>query len=57
VVIDGQVVGTWKRRLNRERVIVTPTIFRPLDQREREAVALAAERYGAFVQLPVTLEL
>ncbi|HEU4325574.1 MAG TPA: winged helix DNA-binding domain-containing protein [Roseiflexaceae bacterium] len=56
VVIDGLVVGVWKRRLSSHGVVISVTPFRPLSQEEREAVALAAERYGAFLQLPVSLE-
>ncbi len=56
VLIDGLVAGVWKRRLDRQQVLVSVTPFRPLGQDEREALALAAERYGAFLRLPAVLE-
>jgi len=51
VVIDGEVVGTWKRALKKETVVVTPGLFRKLTKAERDAVAAAALRYGEFLGL------
>ena len=55
IVVDGRIVGTWKRALRKETVIITPSLFAPLDERAARAVALAAERYGRFVGLSVKL--
>lgn len=55
VVVDGEVVGTWKRVLKRESVVVTPSLFRKLSRTEKQAVAAAAERYGEFLGLRATL--
>lgn len=53
IVIDGRVVGTWKRTLKKEKVVMALHPFNALSEAEGEAVAVAAERYGAFVNLPV----
>jgi hypothetical protein len=55
VVIDGQIVGSWRRALNTETVTVEINSFRRLTKAEQRAVATAAQRYGEFLELPVTL--
>lgn len=54
MVLDGRIVGTWKRTLKKERVIFTPSPFTPLDAAAAAAVTSAAERYGAFLGLAVS---
>ncbi len=49
MVLDGQVVGIWKRILKKGTIIVTPSFFLPLNQAQRRAFALAASRYAAFL--------
>jgi hypothetical protein len=49
VVIDGAVVGTWQRTLDKSGVTVTPTWFRRLDDAESKAVADAIARYARFL--------
>ena len=49
IVLDGQVAGTWKRELKKDSVVITLSLFKPLKKKERQAVALAAERYGEFL--------
>lgn len=56
ILIDGQIVGTWKRVIGKKSVVVTTNRFRPLTEIEEQALAAAAQRYGDFLQLPVTLE-
>jgi hypothetical protein len=55
MVVDGRVVGTWKRTLKKNRVVITPDPFQPLSIVETAALRMAAERYGAFLGLPVLL--
>lgn len=49
IVVDGQIVGAWKRTLVSGAAQVTLTLFTPLDEAERVAVEQAAARYGRFV--------
>jgi hypothetical protein len=49
IVINGQVVGTWKRVRKKGKVQVTPNPFQPLSAAESEAVLAAADRYAAFL--------
>lgn len=51
VVIDGRVIGTWKRTLRESTVAITVRPFRRLTGREGNAIRRAAHRYAKFVGL------
>lgn len=55
IVVDGRVAGLWKRAIKKESVVITLSPFAPLKKKERQAAAAAAERYGAFLGMPVVL--
>ncbi len=55
IVVEGRVVGGWKRSLEGESVRITLNYFAPLSKAERQLVADAADRYGAFLGLTVVL--
>lgn len=55
LVIDGQVVGTWKRTLKRGEVVISPSPFAPLSRSQLRALAPVARRYGEFLGLDVVL--
>ncbi len=55
VVIDGQVVGTWKRTFKAGSVAVSLTPFARLTKAQWHAVEVAAERYGRFVSMPAVV--
>ena len=55
IVIDGQVVGIWRRTLKKDAVVVELKPFASLTKAQSHAVAMAAQRYGAFLDLPVVL--
>lgn len=53
MVLDGQIVGTWKRTIKKDAVIIAQNPFTPLDEAETRAFAVAADRYGAFLERSV----
>jgi hypothetical protein len=55
MLINGRMVGTWKRTIGKRAVTVMTKPFRPLNEEELGAVTAAAHRLGAFLDLPVTL--
>jgi hypothetical protein len=55
IVVDGRVVGTWKRAFKKGGVLVTPLPFATLNDAELEAFVVAASRYGDFLGMPVIL--
>jgi hypothetical protein len=50
VVEDGEVVGTWKRKNEKGRVVVTITPFAKLDGDLTKGVREAAGKYGDFLE-------
>jgi len=52
IVVDGRVVGTWKRTLKKAEVLLTLQPFGRLKREERQAIDAAADRYGAFLGVP-----
>jgi hypothetical protein len=53
VVVDGRIVGTWRRTLGSRTVDIELDLFEPQPAAARRAVAAAAARYGAFLELEV----
>ena len=49
VLVDGKVVGTWRRQERRDRVEVTVSPFEPLSRQAMAAVEGAAADYASFV--------
>ena len=49
VVLDGQVVGTWKRTVKKEEVTITPCFFTRLAEDKWRTFETAAEHYGVFL--------
>ena len=56
VVVNGQIVGTWRRTLRKDSVIIETNTFTALTKAEEEAVVEAAKRYGDFWGLRTVLE-
>ncbi len=55
MVVDGRVVGSWKRVLRNGQVVITPGPFSPLPKAARAALVPAVRRYGQFLGVPAVL--
>jgi hypothetical protein len=55
IVVDDRLVGSWKRTFTKGAVSITMNLFAPLSDGQRAAVEQAAQRYGRFLGLPVSL--
>ena len=55
IVLNGQLVGTWKRTIRKDAVLIETNLHTKLSEAENQAVALAAGQYGAFLELPVVM--
>jgi hypothetical protein len=55
IVLDGRVVGTWKRADSKASVTIATEAFAPLSSAETQALTSAVERYSRFRNMPVTL--
>jgi hypothetical protein len=51
IVVDGAVIGTWRRTVKRRRLAIELDLFKPA--RRHPPIADAAARYGAFLGLEV----
>jgi hypothetical protein len=56
VLIEGRVVGTWRRVAQKSAVHVTANLFRAATDDESGAIAAAAQRYGRFLGLTADVE-
>jgi hypothetical protein len=54
IVVDGQVVGTWKRTLKKDSLAISQSPFAEFNRAETRAVADAAKRYGNFLGASLT---
>ena len=52
IMIDGEIVGSWKRTIGKKQVAIDLMPWRALSTKQRRAVDEAAERYAAFIGLP-----
>lgn len=57
IVVDGQVVGTWKPRVVGDGVVVAASLFERPSRSEDQAINVAASRYGAFLGMSARVEL
>jgi winged helix DNA-binding protein len=48
VIIDGQIAGTWKRKMNKGKLEVSTNLFRKLNQAERKALQHMENSYLRF---------
>ena len=55
IVVDGQVVGTWKRTLKKDTLTISQSPFTELKRAETRAIAEAANRYVKFLGASIAL--
>jgi hypothetical protein len=55
IVLDGEVVGTWRRTARAREIVIEPTLFRPFPDMAREGLMGAAQAYGAFLGKPARI--
>lgn len=53
IVVEGYVVGVWRRTFNRGSVVIEASPFTGLSDAESRGVAAAAARYGEFLGISV----
>lgn len=56
VVVDGQVEGHWRRRVDKGEIIVDVALYESPDSFRSNALERAAKDYGDFLESNVTLE-
>ena len=56
VVVNGQVMGIWKRKINRNTVMVETELFQQPDQATKRLIEKAANQYGQFLEKETEIE-
>lgn len=56
IVINSQVVGTWKRTIQKDTVTIETKPFESFNKTQKSAIAAAAKRYSKFVGLDVRID-
>ncbi|MBP1691950.1 MAG: hypothetical protein H6Q32_1302 [Bacteroidetes bacterium] len=56
VLLDGKVIGLWRRTIAKDQVVVSHKLFRPLDQPARRMMEKAIRRVGVFLGKEAKLE-
>lgn len=57
IVVNGELVGVWRRELEKDRVLVMLEPHAALTQREVDRVVAEARRFGRFLDRPVDVRL
>ena len=55
IVLGGQVVGTWKKEVTKDHVVIKLTPFKKLTKSDIKLLEVPAKQYGHFLGLPVKL--
>ena len=53
VIMDGCIVGTWKRTFKKNAVLIEKSLFTSPDESEACAISAAINRYGTFLDMAV----
>ena len=54
-VLDGKVIGGWRRIPEKVGITVALTLLKKLGRGDKAALAVTVERFRKFLALPVTL--
>jgi len=55
ILRDGRLIGHWRHVLEKGRVTMDTQLDRPFGATENQALKVAVERYGAFLEMPATI--
>jgi hypothetical protein len=56
ILSQGRVMGTWKRIPKKDRTIIKTEFFHAFPKGGKKELEKAVERYGKFLQRPVSLD-
>jgi hypothetical protein len=57
IILNGKVLGTWKRDVKKDTVMIKASLFRDINTPEKKALEKASDEYGKFLGLKPTLDL
>jgi hypothetical protein len=53
IVLDGQVIGTWRRRIKNKSIDLQVEFFKPLNKNQIQAFNKTVERFGEFTDMNI----
>jgi winged helix DNA-binding protein len=56
ILLDGRLIGHWRHVLEKGKAVIETQLDRRLSASEKQALTVAIERYGEFLELPATLQ-
>ena len=56
IIINGQIVGRWKRSLTKEAVVLMLHALTPLNAAEWDVIWQQADRFARFLEMPLQIE-
>jgi len=56
IILDGKIIGTWKRQFKKNLIVINPCIFTRLSGSEKQALDSAIKRFGVFIDKPIKSE-
>ena len=56
IIVNGEIVGTWKRTFNADKVKILLNQFKKLNNEENRAIKEAVLAYGKFIGMPVSIK-
>ena len=57
IVVDGQVMGIWKRTIKKDQVLVEINLFKAPDKTGRNLIVAAARDYGRFLDKKIDINI
>lgn len=57
VVLNGRVIGGWRRKIDKDAVTIHLTLLATLNEPEKAALRKAVERYSRFLKKPAVLQI
>jgi hypothetical protein len=51
IVLNGQVIGLWKRTIKKDKILIEPDYFKSPNKTEKELIEKASEDLGKFLNL------
>lgn len=57
VVVNGNMVGGWRRTFEKKSVVITVRMFETISQTQQQAVKQQTEKFGKFLAMPVITQL
>lgn len=55
IVVNGSVIGVWKRTIKRDKILIEPSFFNPANIITKDALAAAAAKLGQFLATKVEI--